>query len=668
MKRVFTHIGFSFATALVVINLISVNYVLIITAGLAALFAVSLSVKKYRQALAVPLCFGSALFACLLFLCVYNSAVLPALSLSGNTADFSFYITDLPEFRGGRYVYIAKTTKILFSGAPQNIKIRIVSDTPIMANAYQIVNANAKLNSIGGGAFNSYGYWGDGIYLSAYVSEFNVTNTEVFSPMKLVLPLRNDIIEALVKALKGDLGALSAAFITGDKFYLSNETYNMLKLAGVSHLTAVSGLHLSVITVSAHLILKHIGAGVKTRSVTVAFLALFYVALAGFSSSAVRAGIMVITVFCAEFFNRKADSLNSLGLATLLICLNPFAVGDCGAVLSVLSVLSLLTVYPYLKELFSKVFRLLSKRRNHVLYPFKAALSYVLKSVLLSLSVILVTLPAMFLFFSYFTVASLISNVLLVPLGSAATVLSFLCYISLKTKLLCPFVLLLTSGVNSLILSLVNAFSSLKLLRVTLPYYYAFVIAPILLILALNFILFSNKKRKEVFAFALIILFLTLAINAYSQYNSAEVIVTESGALSVYYNGCIAVCNLKTKSDYYTVKSFIQRRKGNIDLLVDNNSDNYSEILSKEFSATRYVGKSDYTADFGNGFTVSTKSVNGKCEVIFCVNSTSISTFGGEYDIIIDAACVYDKNGVISLDYGPVIYNIYKNHVQVGRL
>ena len=71
MKRVFAHIGFSFAVSMLLLNLInSIKKTLIISAGLAILFIASLAVKKYRQALAVPLCLGAAVFACI-FLCFH---------------------------------------------------------------------------------------------------------------------------------------------------------------------------------------------------------------------------------------------------------------------------------------------------------------------------------------------------------------------------------------------------------------------------------------------------------------------------------------------------------------------------------------------------------------------------------------------------------------------
>lgn len=667
MKRIFSHIGFSVAVTLLVLNLINVNCIIYITAGLTVLFAVSLAVKKYRQALALPLCFGSAVFACLLFLCVYNASVAPSLNLDGAVGDISFYINKLPEFKDGKYIYFAKAKTVLINGAPQNIKLRVVSETPITADFYQLVNANCSIYSIADKSFGSYGYWGDGIYLTAYVNEFTITDAYVFSPLKGILVLRNDIIETLVKSLGGDIGALSAALVTGDKYYLSDELITAFRLAGVSHLIAVSGLHLSVITGSVYFVMKRTGVHAKIRSAVIITLTLFYIALAGFAPSVVRAGIMLIAVFCAEFFKRKSDTLNSLGIAVFIICINPFAVSDAGAVLSVLSVLALVTVYPFINGLIAKAYILLSKRKNRALYPFKCAVSYILKTVVMSLSVILVTLPALYLFFSYISLASLFANILLIPLGSLSTVLSFLCWFSLKLRLLCPLFVLLSSGVNSLVIFLVKAFSSFSVFRFTFSGYFAFVIAGVLIILAINFILFNNKRLKTAFALSLIILTLSLAINAYSQYNSSEIIITEGGAAAVSYKGHITVFGVKTKSDYYCVKPFIQSKGNKIDLLIDNSSGEYSAKLNEEFSPKRCVNAVNYSADFGNGFTVDYFGEDNK--VTCTVNNTTVTNYVNENsDIMISSKTVKDNNGTISLKDGGIIYRIYNKHIDVWRL
>lgn len=119
MKRVFAHIGFSTAVTLLAVNLIGIQAVPAAAVGVGILFFVSLLLPRYRRALAVPLCFGAALFACLLYITVYQATVAPALALDGVEAQSSLYLTSLPVVKQGSYVYTAKAVRILADGAPQ---------------------------------------------------------------------------------------------------------------------------------------------------------------------------------------------------------------------------------------------------------------------------------------------------------------------------------------------------------------------------------------------------------------------------------------------------------------------------------------------------------------------------------------------------------------------
>ncbi len=109
-------------------------------------------------------------------------------------------------------------------------------------------------------------------------------------------------------------------------------------------------------------------------------------ALAGFSKSIIRAGIMMIVMLCGRLFNERSDTLNSLGIAVFIICLNPFAVTDAGALLTVTAVLGLIIIDPMLIGLY--------KPKTKLVY-------YVYKTVCASLSVFLTTLPVVCITFSY---------------------------------------------------------------------------------------------------------------------------------------------------------------------------------------------------------------------------------------------------------------------------
>ena len=80
-------------------------------------------------------------------------------------------------------------------------------------------------------------------------------------------------------------------------------------------------------------------------------VALFYCAFSGFSVSAVRACIMIGVIMLGKVISRRSDSLNSLGLAALIISAsNPFAVLDWSFMLSFSSTLGIAICAPFIRK------------------------------------------------------------------------------------------------------------------------------------------------------------------------------------------------------------------------------------------------------------------------------------------------------------------------------
>ena len=96
VKRIFAHIGFSMAAALIVLNVFPAA-AFYAAGALFALLLFSLCIQKYRLALAVPMCLGAALLACILFIVFTDSAGHVIGALDGKTVSCTAYVTDFPE-------------------------------------------------------------------------------------------------------------------------------------------------------------------------------------------------------------------------------------------------------------------------------------------------------------------------------------------------------------------------------------------------------------------------------------------------------------------------------------------------------------------------------------------------------------------------------------------
>ena len=82
--------------------------------------------------------------------------------------------------------------------------------------------------------------------------------------------------------MSGREGGLSVALVTGDKSFLSGDVKNAFIYSGTSHIMAVSGLHLGVVTGVLFFILKKLRVKEKTSSAVCIVAVLVYMALAAF--------------------------------------------------------------------------------------------------------------------------------------------------------------------------------------------------------------------------------------------------------------------------------------------------------------------------------------------------------------------------------------------------
>ena len=661
MKRAFAHIGFSFALSMLVLNLISAHIIIYVTIGLATLLVASLFIKKYRQAMAVPLCLGAAVFACVIFMFTYNNVVLPEQSLANKSANCEFYIIDLPEKNSSdEYVYTIKTTAVYLDNSPQNIKLRLKTDEPINCESHRLIKGRLKFYGIGNSAQSSYSYWGKNIFLSSKAAYYKITDTDINSPMKYITKARLGIRKRL-STIPGDEGALARALLIGDKSGISNTMYNNFKTAGVSHLMAVSGLHLGVISAFALFIMKRLKVKDKASFIITTVLIIYYCALCGFTKSVVRAGIMVCVLMIGKLLNRHGDTLNSLGIAAFIICINPFAVWDVGAMLSVLSVLAICTAYPIAEKSIStlKLFKS---------YYLNYALRYVLKSFALISCIILYQLPVLFIFFGNTSLVGIISSIILVPLGSLATILSLLTSLAVRIKIGLPFVLL-TRFTNKAMIFLVEKLASLRLLVINFENYFGFVIAGILIILAICFII-NKRYIKTAAPVSLAIIVISLFSMAVLNNSASYAYITKDGAVAIYSKNSTVVFGVNTKSDYYAIKSFVSSRSDKIDCILANSNAPYSEMLKESFDCDNLAYRA-YSQSFSDDFCIEYENKKDHFDFTAAIGDITISennTYNFTNDISITDKICSDKNGSVDLNGGDIIYRISKNNYKARRV
>ncbi|MCY3969402.1 MAG: DNA internalization-related competence protein ComEC/Rec2 [Acidobacteria bacterium] len=166
--------------------------------------------------------------------------------------------------------------------------------------------------------------------------------------LRTVVGLRQRLLEPVMSS--GRPGAILAqALVFGDGRRVPPDLRTGLRRAGLSHLLAVSGLHVGLILGGLWWLLG--GLSNRLTAVCGASVLLLYGCLVGPRPSLLRAAVMALLVILAVAIERPPQALNSLCAALILILsFNPGAAFDLGFQLSFLATAGILLLTPRLLE------------------------------------------------------------------------------------------------------------------------------------------------------------------------------------------------------------------------------------------------------------------------------------------------------------------------------
>ncbi len=156
----------------------------------------------------------------------------------------------------------------------------------------------------------------------------------------------------------GRAGKLCSAFLLGNRDGLNSDESLAFERAGVSHLLALSGLHISILIMIVEWLLRQCCCPRLGRVLTVSVLAIFYLFLTGASLSTARAVCMLCVLTVAYCLQESYDSFTGLCAAlAFLILLMPYAVLDIGMWMSFIAAGAIIIFTPIMRvasERFSK--------------------------------------------------------------------------------------------------------------------------------------------------------------------------------------------------------------------------------------------------------------------------------------------------------------------------
>ncbi|MBR5453052.1 MAG: ComEC/Rec2 family competence protein [Clostridia bacterium] len=393
-------------------------------------------------------------------------------------------------------------------------------------------------------------YVSDGIYLIASADGLEKMGVRDKDLLSYVKDLSEYLVSLSERIFGGKDGGLNSALILGEKSGLEDSFERDIRRLGLSHLLALSGMHLSVIVGGLEKIFRRLTLPRTLIPILMIPATLFYCAVVGFPLSVMRAGIMLIIFYVSTIVGREYDSLTSLFVSAAVICgISPGAVWDAGLALSFFTMLSIVTVSNPLNTVIHRIPRVKTIPKK-IRFPLISGV-FVFTS---GFFAVIFSLPVMWLYFSEMSFMGILLTAVISPLvniiivlGILAMVFSFIPYVGVAVAAADIFICTLVSDIC-------GCFSKMRNITFSLRYPGVGVILAVFFLLMLLVLLFARRRlvlTSSVSAAALAALVICIAVNYHADSSLSRAVYTyedKNETLSVVSEGKTAVLDMSSGS------------------------------------------------------------------------------------------------------------------------
>lgn len=252
------------------------------------------------------------------------------------------------------------------------------------------------------GQFDQKAYYQvQNIYLMVKKAELTMVDERVDRYLQRLADIREQLRESIDRVAKTETAAILCAMILGDKAELDEAQKGLYKAGGISHILAISGLHISLIGMGLYRLLRKSAGGFLIPGTASLILMISYVIMTGASVSSIRAVLMFGVFLGAQILGRSYDLLSALSLAGILVLMEePQYLFQASFQLSFLAIIGIGVLYPRFKLLWLK-------EETHKKWK---------EAVIVSICIQVVTLPCILYWYGEISVLGLLINMVVLPL------------------------------------------------------------------------------------------------------------------------------------------------------------------------------------------------------------------------------------------------------------
>ena len=279
-----------------------------------------------------------------------------------------------------------------------------------------------------------------GIYLkslgicnySDYEAYMQKKNNETEDKAEAIYKVRSICSEVLDEELDNEDAGLYKAILLGDRSDMDTNISELYKAAGISHLLAVSGLHIGIIGGGLFKLLKKLKIKKRKATLISSAAVCFYMLLCGASGSTLRAAIMLIIAFAAADHGRSYCMRSALAIAAIITVLkNPYMIFTAGFQLSFGAVIGIIYTGKLMTKAVEKQLSRIRDKKELKTVPASdlrlsgkrikngCRLPALIKTIIISAAIQLTLLPVIAWHYFVFPVYGIILNLIVIPLMTA---------------------------------------------------------------------------------------------------------------------------------------------------------------------------------------------------------------------------------------------------------